>query len=186
MTEGEILSILTSEGMGTGKFSNTQMISAYDKIILELGNDVSDQFRKQIEKDTKSDNGALKSSVVVVPSKDGFDIKADYYYKFIDGGVSGVGQFGDGGGMRPVVSNGLYSFKNLGVPEAMANSIREWSGASIDQAYAIAVNIKNYGIKPKNITDKVITEEVLERISEDLLTVTGLMIEVTFNKSFED
>ena len=87
--------------------------------------------------------------------------------------------------IRSVVSNGAYSFENLYVPEAMAKSIREWSGASIEQSYAIAVNIKNYGIKPKNITDKVITDAVLERIAEDLATLTGLNIEARFNSAFD-
>jgi hypothetical protein len=131
----------------------------------------------------------LKSSVTVLPSQNGFDIEADYYYKFIDDGVSGVGQFGEKGidssRVPGLVTNGTYKFKNLGVPSAMVNSIREWSGASIEQSYAIAVNIKNYGIKPKNITDKVITDAVLERIAEDLATLTGLNIEARFNSAFD-
>ena len=180
VNEAEILRQLEQQGVGVDPKE------MYSNIITEIGNDLIDSFRKQIEKDTKSDNGALKSSVVVVPSKNGFDIEADYYYKFIDEGVSGVGQFsGAVSPIRSVVANSPYSFKHLGVPEAMVSSIREWSGASISQSYAIAVNIKNYGIKPKNITESVITEEVLERISDDLLTVTGLTIEVVFNKAFK-
>jgi hypothetical protein len=186
MTEGEILRALSSGGLGTGQFSDSQATTMYEKVILEIGLDIQDSFRVQIEKDTKSDNGALKGSVQAIPSKNGFEIEADYYYKFIDKGVSGVGQFsGSISPIRSVVTNGVYQFKNLGVPEAMAKSIREWAGGSIEQAYAISVNIKNYGIKPKNITDKVITDEVLERISQDLLTATGLIVEVTFNKVFE-
>tara|TARA_R110000868_G_scaffold275376_1_gene535118 strand:+ start:801 stop:1361 length:561 start_codon:yes stop_codon:yes gene_type:complete len=186
MTEDEIRNIIIGGGLGTGKFSETQMASAYDKIILELANDLIDSFTAQIEKDTGSSSGELKQSIVPKIKKGGFDIEAEYYYKFIDDGVKGVGKFSDGKSpIRSVVTNGLYQFKNLGVPSAMANSIREWSGASIEQSYAIAVNIKNYGIKPKNITDKVITEEVLERISQDLLTATGLIVSVSFNKTFE-
>ena len=58
MTEGEILRALEGEGIGTGKFTESQMVSAYDKLILELGNDIVDSFRTQIEKDTTSQNGA--------------------------------------------------------------------------------------------------------------------------------
>jgi len=186
VNEAEILQQLESTGIGVGQYSETQAVSLYQKLMLNLGNDIQESFREQIEKDTKSDNGALKGSVKALPSKTGFDIFADFYYKFIDDGVSGVGQFqGAMKSIRPVVSNGLYQFKNLGVPESMAQSIREWSGASIEQSYAIAVNIKRYGIKPKNITDAVITDEVLERIALDLATVTGLVIEVSFDKAFD-
>jgi len=186
MTEGEILRALAGSGIGSGKFTDSQMVSAYDKLILSLGNDIVDSFRTQIEKDTSSQNGALKGSVIPIPTKNGFEIQADYYYKFIDDGVSGVGQFsGATSPIRSVVSNGLYSFKNLGVPQSMAKSIREWSGASISQAYAIGVNIKNYGIKPKNITDKVVTDAMLERISQDLLTATGIIVTASFNSVFD-
>jgi len=185
MTEGEILRALAGSGLGKG-FDEVKAETAYELIIKKIGDDIVDSFRTQIEKDTKSDNGALKASVEPIFKGKGFQIEADYYYKFIDDGVSGVGQFsGAMSPIRSVVSNGLYSFKNLGVPEAMANSVREWSGASISQAYAIAVNIKRYGIKPKNITDKVVTDEMLERISQDLLTATGLIVTASFNSVFE-
>lgn len=186
VNEAEILRQLESSGLGTGKFSDSQAASIYDKLILDFGNDLMESFRDEIQRNTKSNNGALKSSVNVLPSSNGMEIFADYYYKFIDDGVSGVGQFqGAMKSIRPVVSNGLYQFKNLSVPSTMAQSIREWSGASIEQSYAIAVNIKRYGIKPKNITEQVITDEVLERMAEDIATVSGLMIEVSFDKAFE-
>lgn len=186
MTEGDILRALSESGVGVGKFTESNGVSAYQKMILEISNDLMDSFRVQIEKDTKSDNGALKSSVTVVPTAGGADIVADYYYKFIDSGVDGVGQFGAGmSPIRGVQTGSPYKFKNLGVPSVMAQSIREWSGASIEQSYAIAVNIKNYGIKPKHITESVITDEVLERISNDLLRATGLIVEIAFEKSIK-
>ena len=176
INEEQILRELERGGLGADP------TEVYSNFITDIGNDIMKQFRTVIEKETRSTNGALKSSVVVVPSKNGFEIEADYYYKFIDDGVSGVG-----GAIKPirsVVTNGTYKFKNLGVPSAMAQSIREWSGASIEQSYAIGVNIKQYGIKPKNITDKVVTDAVLERIAEDLATMTGLNIEARFNSAF--
>ena len=68
----------------------------------------------------------------------------------------------------------------------MASSIREWSGAPMEQAYAIGVNIKTYGIKPQNISEQAVSDEVLDRISEDLATITGLVVEVTFEQAFDD
>jgi len=186
MTEGEILRALAGSGLGKG-FDEVKAETAYELIIKKIGDDIVDSFRTQIEKDTKSDNGALKASVEPIFKGKGFQIEADYYYKFIDDGVSGVGQFsGAISPIRSVVSNGLYSFKNLGVPQSMAKSIGEWANVSdISQAYAIGVNIKRYGIKPKNITDKVVTDEMLERISQDLLTATGLIVTASFNSVFE-
>jgi len=158
----------------------------YTNFLTDISNDLIKSFRDVIEKETGSTSGDLKKSVVPFPSKNGFEIQAEYYYKFVDSGVDGVGQFqGAMKPTRPVVSSGLYSFENLYVPEAMAKSIREWSGASIEQSYAIGVSIKRYGIKPKNITDKVITDAVLERIAEDLATLTGLNIEARFNSAFD-
>ena len=187
MTEGEILNALAGTGIGKGKFTESQAKDAYLELIAEIGNGIAMLFKDQIDKDTKSDSGTLGQSAVAIPTKNGFEIQADYYYKFIDDGVSGVGQFsGATTPIRSVVSNGLYSFKNLGVPEAMARRIKDMPGVgSMSHAYAIGVNIKNYGIKPKNITDKVVTDEMLERISQDLLTATGIIVTASFNSVFE-
>jgi hypothetical protein len=54
----------------------------------------------------------------------------------------------------------------------------------MSHAYASAYVTKHkYGIKPKNITANVMTNEVLDRIASDLAEVTGLMFEVKFTKS---
>lgn len=177
INEAQILKELERGGLGADPKE------LYSNIITDIANDLIEQFTTVIEKNTKTSSSNLKQSVKPIFKGNGFEIEADYYYKFIDDGVSGVG-----GGMNPIrsiVTSGLYKFKNLGVPESMAQSIREWSGASIEQSYAIGINIKRYGIEPKNITDTVITDAVLERIAEDLATVTGLNIEARFNKSFD-
>jgi hypothetical protein len=187
MTEGEILRVLEGSGIGKGTFTESQAKDAYLELIAEIGNGIAILFKDQIDKDTKSDSGTLGQSAIPIPTKNGFEIQADYYYKFIDDGVSGVGQFhGATTPIRSVVSNGVYSFKNLGVPEAMARRIKDMPGVgSMSHAYAIGVNIKNYGIKPKNITDKVVTDAMLERISQDLLTATGLIVTASFNSVFK-
>ena len=159
----------------------------YTNVITELSDEIVKNYKKIIDKTTKSDSGTLKQSIIAIPSKNGFEIEADFYYKFIDDGVSGVGQLPAGvNPIRSIVTNSPYSFKNKFVPTRMASSIREWSGASMEQSYAIAVNIKTYGIKPQNISDQAITDELLERISSDLATVTGLIVEVSFEKAFKD
>jgi len=79
-------------------------------------------------------------------------------------------------------SGSRFSFKNLGVGEGFASSIRQNYGYSMSDAYGVAVGIKKYGIEKKEITDKVITNDFLEDVSEDLSTLLGLAVEVGFNK----
>ena len=177
-TELQILQEL--EKLNVGKDASKVYINS----LTVLADSITEDFKNVTEKETKSDNGALKSSIITVPNSNGFEIHADFYYKFIDEGVSGVGQFGGVPQHRQVVSGAPFQFKNLFVPGKMVQSIREWSGASIAQSYAIAVNIKNYGIKAKGITEQVWNDKVIERVSEDLSRITGFAVTVVFDKAF--
>jgi len=143
----------------------------YKNYITELGDEIVNEFKKGIDQNTKRGSGTLKQSVTAIPSKKSFEVEADFYYKFIDDGVKPIGQ------------KGVYAFKDTKVPKAFAQSIREWSGKSIEQSYAIAVSIKKHGIEAKNITDKVMNSEMIKRIENDLLTLTGLVIEVNFDNA---
>jgi len=181
INEAEILRQLERQDIGK------DASKVYINSLTVLADQITQDFKDVIQKETKSDNGALRQSVTTVPNSNGFEIDADFYYKFIDDGVSGVGQFS--GAVRPhrqVVSSAPYQFKDLFVPKKMMNSIREWSGASIEQSYAIAVNIKNYGIKPKNITDQVWNDTTIQRVSDDLSEITGLAVTVVFEKNIND
>ena len=181
INEAEILRQL--ERQDIGKDASKVYITA----LTVLADQVVQDFKDVIEKETRSDNGALKASIVPFDlSNKGFSIEGDFYYKFIDDGVSGVGSFKGVPQHRQVVSGAPYQFKNLFVPSKMVKSIREWSGASIEQSYAIAVNIKNYGIKPKNITDQVWNDTTIQRVSDDLSEITGLAVTVVFEKSIND
>ena len=63
-------------------------------------------------------------------------------------------------------------------------AIREWKGYDMSHAYASAAATKfKYGIKPRNITANVMTDEVLTKIANDLAEVTGLMFQVSFTKN---
>lgn len=176
VNEAQILKELEAKGVGKDPRD------FYTNFITELADDIVRSYKEVIDKSTKSDSGTLKQSITVIPSKTGFEIEADYYFRFIDEGVSGVG--GERL-IRPLVQNSPYRFKNYRVPSRMAKSIREWSGASIEQSYAIGVSIKKHGIKPQNISDQAVTDEVLERISEDLATIMGLTVEVMFSKNLD-
>jgi hypothetical protein len=65
----------------------------------------------------------------------------------------------------------------------MATAISEWKGLDMSHAYAVSYNIKQRGLQPKRITENVITDQVLERIGNDLAELTGLMFEINFTKN---
>lgn len=180
INEAEILRTLSKQDVGK------KPENIYINAITVLSDEIVENFKDVIEKETRSDNGALKSSVIVVPSKNGFEIEADFYYKFIDDGVNAAPSGPGSNAVRPLVQGAPYSFKNLGVPPKMAQSIWESYGGSLPQAYAIAVSIKKHGIKPKNITEQVWNDAVIDRVSADLSRITGLAVTVMFDQNFDD
>lgn len=151
--------------------------SAYEKLILGIANQVTKEFRDYIQNNA-SNHGALAQSVVYFPTgKMSFEIQADQYYKFQDEGVSSI----DGAKF-----NTPYSFRLPYVTKTHAVALQKWKGYDLSHAYASAYVTKHkYGIKPKNITANVMTDDVLERIASDLAEVTGLMFEVKFTKNTE-
>ena len=137
--------------------------NVYEKFILDVGNKITKDLREYITQNANN-TGALS-----------FEIQADYYYKFVDQGVNGI------------ASNvgSEFSFKTPFVGYNMATAISEWKGLEMSHAFAVASNIKQRGLRPKNITDSVITDDVLERIAKDLSEVTGLTFEINFEKTTE-
>jgi hypothetical protein len=182
INEAQILQQLEAQDIG----KNPEEV--YTNILTELSDEIVDKFKEVIRNESKG-SGTLAQSVTAIPSSNGFEIEADYYFKFIDEGVSGTGQDysnPDRSLKRPVVKNSPYRFKHLGVSREFAHSIREWSGASIERSYMIAIEIKRYGIRPKGIIEKALDDATLEKISEDLATITGLAVEATFNRATKD
>ena len=163
------------EGLGISNAELSQPETAYEKFILSLANQVTDQFREYISNNVNN-TGALAASVVYFPTGEmSFEIQADQYYKFQDEGVNPVGQ-------SKFPTN--YSFKLPFVTKSHAMAIREWKGYDMSHAYASAAATKfKYGIKPRNITANVMTDEVLTKIANDLAEVTGLMFQVSFTKN---
>lgn len=173
--EAEILRDFAQGGLGRLKEDLKQ------NFFTRISQDIADLFRDQLEKETGGNtSGNLKSSIIPLLDRDGFTIEADFYYKFIDEGVNAAGTQASPG--KRLQTSSPYSFKSLSVPSKMARSIRQNYGVAIDAAYAIGVSIKKHGIENKNITDKVMTDALLEEISEDLSTMLGLAVEVSFDK----
>lgn len=163
------------QDLGISQSDLLQPETAYDKFIIGLGNEVTAQFQEYILTNV-SNTGGLAQSVVYFPTGAmSFEIQADDYYKFQDQGVNPVGQ---------QKFQTPYSFNFPAVTKNHALAIKQWKGYDLSHAYASASATKNkYGIKPRNITENVMSDEVLERISNDLATVTGLMFQVSFTKN---
>jgi len=166
------------ERAGVGRVKDEIKRNFFDKVSQK----VIDAYREEIEQNTGNTSGALKSSIIATFTPDGFDIDGEFYFKFIDEGVNAAPRQSSLNYVKPLQSGSRFSFKNLGVGEGFASSIRQNYGYSMSDAYGVAVGIKKYGIEKKEITDKVITNDFLEDVSEDLSTLLGLAVEVGFNK----
>ena len=103
-------------GVSAGEAEQPQTV--YEKFILNVGNKVTADLREYIQKNAMN-TGALAQSVVYFPTGTlSFEIQSDFYYKFVDEGVNGIG--------RNVGSD--YSFKTPFVSYNMAKAIQEWKG----------------------------------------------------------
>lgn len=161
------------EEFGVSVAEAEQPANVYEKFILEVANKVTEDLREYIQANANN-NGALAQSVVWFPTGAlSFEIQADDYYKFVDQGVNGIA----------VNHASVFSFRYPGVSYNMAKAIQEWKGLEMSHAFAVASNIKQRGLKPKYITESVITDELLERIANDLAEVTGLTFEIKFEKA---
>lgn len=163
------------DSLGFSETELQQPESAYEKLILGIANQVTQEFKEYIQTNA-SNTGALAQSVVYFPTGAmSFEIQADDYYKFQDEGVSSI---------NGAKFNSPYSFRLPYVTKSHAIAIQKWKGYDLSHAYASAYVTKHrYGITPKNITANVMSDEVLDRIASDLAEVTGLMFEVKFTKN---
>lgn len=177
------LDFLDSLGISENELRQPQ--SAYEKLILGIANQVTDDFKKYISENVNN-TGALMQSVVYMPTGAfSFEIQADQYYKYQDQGVNALPEMPGYNYKRPTVKGSAYSFRTPYVSSNMAKAIQQWKGGSMEKAYATASSIKHHGITPKKITENVMTDDVLNKIASDLATVTGLMFNVSFNKNTE-
>jgi len=112
-----------------------------------------------------------------------FEIQADQYYKYQDQGVNAAPEVTGYEYKRARVQSSVFSFKYASPGKNMVKAIQEWKGGTMEKAYATARSIKMHGLKPRNITENVMTDAVLNQIASDLAAVTGLMFDVSFVKN---
>ena len=162
------------EGFGVSAQDAEQPQNAYDKFITQLSTRLASEFRDYTKK-VAQNTGALAASIIPVPTGTlSFRLEAEDYYPFVDEGVNAVGT-------NNYASR--FSFRYPGVSHNMAKAISQWKGLDMEHAYAVSYNIKQRGLRPKRITDNVITDEVLEKIGKDLAELTGLMFEINFTRN---
>ena len=162
------------EGFGISTADVAQPANVYEEFLLMVGNQVTKDLSDYI-KANANNTGGLAASVVYFPTGAlSFEIQADDYFKFQDQGVNSVGSNNHGS---------EFSFRYPGVSPRMATAIQQAYGVEIGHAYAISSKIKEYGIRPKKIIDTVLSEDVLDRIANDLAEVTGLIFSIKFDKS---
>lgn len=80
----------------------------------------------------------------------------EYYYKFQDDGVKGI---------KSGKSKSNYSFKDSMPPPS---AFSKYSG-DINIQFAIAKSVQQKGIEPKDITNKIIKDNIIANLYEDLL-----------------
>jgi hypothetical protein len=162
------------EDFGISAQDAEQPKNAYDRFIIELSNQLATEFRDYTKK-VAQNTGALAASIIPVPTGQlSFRLEAEDYFPFVDEGVNAVGTNNYGS---------QFSFNYPGVSHNMATAISQWKGVDMSHAYAVASNIKQRGLRPKNITENVINNQVLDRIANDLAELTGLMFEINFTKN---
>jgi hypothetical protein len=162
------------EGFGISTANVAQPENVYQEFILKVSNQLIEDLRTYI-KANANNSGGLASSVVPFPTGAlSFEIQADDYFKFQDQGVNAVGSSNHGS---------EFSFRYPGVSPRMANAIQQAYGVTSSHAYAISHSIKEYGIRPKKIIETVLSEDVLDRIANDLAEVTGLIFSIKFDKA---
>ena len=162
------------EDFGVSAQDAEQPKNAYDRFIVELSTKLAAEFRDYTKR-VAQNTGALAASIIPVPTGQlSFRLEAEDYFPFVDEGVNAVGTNNYGS---------QFSFNYPGVSHNMATAISQWKGLDMSHAYAVASNIKQRGLQPKRITENVITDQVLERIGNDLAELTGLMFEINFTKN---
>jgi hypothetical protein len=162
------------EGFGISSTDVAQPENVYEQFLLTVGNQVTKDLSDYI-KANANNTGGLAASVVYFPTGAlSFEIQADDYFKFQDQGVNSVGSNNHGS---------EFSFRYPGVSPRMATAIQQAYGVTTSHAYAISHSIKEYGIRPKKIIETVLSEDVLDRIANDLAEVTGLIFSIKFDKA---
>jgi hypothetical protein len=154
----------------------------FEEFINALAQVINQSYIDTIKDKSSKSSGATGQSVIAVPKGTTIEISADYQFKFIDEGVNGLPSVPGYNYTRSVVTNSPYSFRTPTVSEAMAKAMAGYVGTDITAGYAIGYSVKRHGIAPKGITDSVWSEENIQEIERALLDLTGLSVNLIFQR----
>lgn len=171
------------------KAANTSSLLGLEGVLQQVAFELSKLYVNYLQKEGISATGALGQSITpelpieISPGKATIRIGADKYYDFIDRGVDGV----------EVKHGSEFKFKNKYPNRKMVRDLRGWMAAKgigggdtfNSHAYAIATNIKKKGIKPKNITEAVLTPQLITALEEVYANALERAIDLYF-KTLED
>lgn len=155
------------QSLGVEQATSSDLLGI-DSVIQQIAEYIVTEYREYFEASGINATYSLSQSMQVGVSINGtnaqIQIGANKYFDFIDEGVNGI----DVGRGSP------YSFKNLVVPKSMLDGFKKWLSAKsipipkgLDStAYALAVGTKIKGIEPKHIQEKLITDELIDRVSD--------------------
>lgn len=149
-----------------------------DAIVKEVFQEVTDDFANFVE-DSIPDGRSLFQTVALFPiNAFNYQLQADYYFKFVNEGVEGVG---GPTAKREVFKGSRFKFRKLSVSNNFHAAIKEWRGFDDQTAYKIAMSIKVHGIEKKDLTTKFFTPEKIEQISALLLEKLRIPLTLSFN-----
>ena len=143
--------------------------SPLEEYMVDLGMQIVSQLKQSL-REAGDQNSILSQSIVskVTSSSENVDlvITANDYWDFVNSGVNGV--------KKNV--GGKYNFKTPYPSKKMTESIQVWqSNRGIGHAknfksvsYAIATKVKRDGIEPNYFVDKVLSDEFIKNIENEL------------------
>lgn len=160
-----------------------------EAVIQQVAFELSRTFTDYLKQNGISATGALAQSIApIVPIEFGVGkatirLGADKYYDFIDQGVDGV----------EVKRGSEFRFKNRYPNRKMVSDLKGWmaskgigGGSGFNShAYAIATNLKKKGIKAKNITEAVVTPQLITTLENVFADALERAVDLYF-KTLED
>ena len=136
-------------------------------VITDWGNKlIADLQDSLVEETSTGTSRALFQSIKATPEQKGsvlvWTLSMLDYYDYINKGVEGIG--GDPRGKKPT----LKQYRFTGAPIKIDNSLRQWANAKGLSEYALSWSIARRGIEKTEWYDKVVTQERVNKLIEDV------------------
>lgn len=162
----------------------------FSDIIEDWSNIAVARLRKSLQdKITLATSKNLEQSIIAMPvSIDGnkltSEVIADYYWKYINEGVQGVGA-GKGSKIQwqNKAPNSPFSFKESKKPSA--KHFTQWAYLAGRSPFAVRETVWRSGIKPNHFVDDVINEKFTQEFAQAISEAIARTIEVDIKTDFD-